>query len=273
MQADAPAAPSGGRSDDRVVTSIDAAPMTHLHPVPDLADRIYNPGLPRANITCDAEHPAGTYSPPAAMTVMQQHIAFWDRDNDGMLWPSDTYVGFRKLGFNVFLSAIAVPIIHGTFSWWTQNSWLPDPAFRIRMGNIHRGKHGSDSETYDTEGRFVPQKFEELFSKYDKGNKGGLSFQDVQDMVRGNRNIMDPTGWIAGWLEWNVSYYMAAKDTPRGRLLLKDDVRRIIDGTIFYAVAREVEAGRLRMRQLQGGMEPRKPVAATPAGAAARKID
>ena len=44
MQADAPAAPSGGRSDDRVVTSIDAAPMTHLHPVPDLADRIYNPG-------------------------------------------------------------------------------------------------------------------------------------------------------------------------------------------------------------------------------------
>lgn len=105
----------------------------------------------------------------------------------------------------------------------------------------------------------------------------------------GNRNIWDPTGWIAGWLEWNVTYYLCAKvcslasvfcslphclaagtacvsscrkwhcclgapipierptptggtptpnpnaqDTPRGRLLLKDDARAVIDGTLFY---------------------------------------
>ena len=30
------------------------------------------------------------------------------------------------------------------------------------------------------------------------------------------------------------------QDTPRGRLLLKDDVRRIIDGTIFYACVQGV---------------------------------
>lgn len=32
------------------------------------------------------------------------------------------------------------------------------------------------AEVFDTEGRFVPEKFEEIFSKYDKENKGGLSW-------------------------------------------------------------------------------------------------
>lgn len=184
-----------------------------------------------------------------------QHVAFWDRDSDGIMWPTDTYVGFRKLGFNVFISALAVPVIHGTFSWWTQDAWMPDPFFRIQLKNIHRGKHGSDSETYDTEGRFVPQKFEEIFSKYDHGNKGGLTLSEVNEMVRGNRNIADPNGWVAGWLEWNTTFYMIAKDTPQGRLLLKEDMRAVIDGTIFYTYAKEVEAGRLKQKQLHGGAE------------------
>lgn len=36
---------------------------------------------------------------------------------------------------------------------------------------------GSDSGVYDTEGHFIPQKFEELMSKYDKDGKGGLTYQ------------------------------------------------------------------------------------------------
>jgi peroxygenase len=50
-------------------------------------------------------------------------------------------------------------------------------------------------QVYDTEGRYVPQKFEEIFSKYDEGNKGGLSWDDIQRMVKANMNVMDPTGW------------------------------------------------------------------------------
>ena len=164
---------------------------------------------------------------PNNRTVLQQHVDFFDRDNDGIITVWDTYVGFRRIGFGRIISFLAMPFIHGTFSYPSQNSWLPDPFFTINTDNMHRSvhfskvpclppdtymlvrlcgvrllpiqcsvifqrqptraarkldlgsrksctlarccrtKHGSDSETYDTEGRYVPQKFEEFFSKCD----------------------------------------------------------------------------------------------------------
>ena len=54
---------------------------------------------------------------------------------------------------------------------------------------MHRTKHGSDSGVYDTEGRFVPQRFEDMFAKFDVTGKGGLDFDDIQDMVYANMNV------------------------------------------------------------------------------------
>lgn len=65
----------------------------------------------------------------------------------------------------MLISFLAVPFIHGSFSYASCNSWLPDPFFRVYIKNIHLCKHGSDSECFDTEGRFVPEKFEEIFTK------------------------------------------------------------------------------------------------------------
>lgn len=80
----------------------------------------------------------------------------------------------------------------------------PVPSLDPRRVPARRAKHGSDSETYDTEGRMVPQKLEETFSKY--GDGSSLTGRQVWAATQGNRNVMDPFGWIAGKLEWGITW-------------------------------------------------------------------
>lgn len=63
------------------------------------------------------------------------------------------------------LPLLARSVIHFFFSWFSAPGFLPDPFFRIFLKNGHRTKHGSDTGVYDSEGRFIPAKFEEIFSK------------------------------------------------------------------------------------------------------------
>jgi peroxygenase len=58
------------------------------------------------------------------------------------------------LGFSLAFSGIAVGIIHGGFAYPTQKSWIPilgNPLFNVYVDTLNKAKHGSDSETYDTE--------------------------------------------------------------------------------------------------------------------------
>jgi len=203
-----------------------------------------DPGLARSNVAPSQESPNGSeeYSKKHSKnTVLQQHILFWDQDNDGVIWPQDTYKGFRELGFNVVFSLIAMVIIHATFSYPTglAKSLLPDPFFRLLVPSIHKAKHGSDSATYDNEGRFIPQKFEEIFTKYDKDFKGGLYFSEIWNAMAGYRIIMDPFGWFALFFEFGTTYLLVQDNG----VVLKEDMRKVYDGSIFFEIA---ELNRLR---------------------------
>lgn len=45
---------------------------------------------------------------------------------------------------------------------------MPSLLFPVYVNRIHRAKHGSDTESYNVDGRFVPHKFDEIFTRYDK---------------------------------------------------------------------------------------------------------
>jgi hypothetical protein len=130
-----------------------------------LANDIDNPGVARANAAVSVEKPEGDlewarkndgyvwlsklwssywrrFDANEIKTPLQQHILFWDRDGDGMIFPWDTYNGFRELGFNIVFSILATFIINVNFSYPTRlaYSWFPDPYFRVYLTSIHKAK-------------------------------------------------------------------------------------------------------------------------------------
>ncbi|KAF9319227.1 hypothetical protein BGZ91_004985 [Linnemannia elongata] len=201
-------------------------------------------GTARVNVAATPAHPDGTLNENWAeqhshKTVLQQHCSFFDSDGDGVIWPLDTFRGFHALGFNLFLSLFAVFVTHFNFSYPTAPSWVPDPFFRIWISRIHKDKHGSDSGTYDPEGRFVPQHFEDIFTKYAPPGQDGLTFDDVCRMLRGQRVIMDPIGWFGAFFEWLATYLML---WPEDGVMKKEDIRRIYDGSLFHVMAERRKA-------------------------------
>ncbi|KAA8529015.1 hypothetical protein F0562_033497 [Nyssa sinensis] len=59
--------------------------------------------------------------------------------------------------------------------------------FPIEVKNIQKAEHGSDSGVYDTEGRFVPSKFEEIFGKHARTNSEVLTSDEFMGMLKANR--------------------------------------------------------------------------------------
>lgn len=215
--------------------------------VPRPSDPLVDPGSARANVAASVESPNGTEGwaeKHQSKTVVQQHVLYWDPDRDGIIWPSDTYNGVRAWGWNIPLSFLTAFIIHANLSYPTVPGFMPDPFFRIWIDKMHKNKHGSDSMSYDNEGRWRAQNFEDFFSKYDRGNKGGLDVSDLLRALKGQRLAFDFYGWAAASFEWLATYLLL---WPDDGIVRKEDARRVFDGSIFKDKAIEYQQRRKRM--------------------------
>lgn len=171
------------------------------------------------------------------MNVLQKHVAYFDRNKDGIIYPWETFKGFRAIGAGLALSTISAIFINGALSRRT----LPQgksfsPLFPIHVNNIHKAKHGSDSGVYDSEGRFVPSKFEEIFRKHAHTDPNALTSEEMFEMLKANREPKDHRGWVAAWTEWKTLYSLC-KD--KDGLLQKETIRAAYDGSLFDRMEKE----------------------------------
>jgi hypothetical protein len=133
-------------------------------------------------------------------TALQRHCDFWDADHDGLIYPTDIYTGFRKLGFNIALCLWAAVTMALCSSYSTQANWLPHPLFAINVDKIHRSRHGSTTATYDLDAEIDVHRFDSIFTKYAEG-KDYLTRRTLYNVWAGQCCANDWFGWFAGGLE------------------------------------------------------------------------
>lgn len=198
----------------------------------------------------------GTYTP---RTALEKHVAFFDRNKDGLLTPSESWEGFRAVGYGWLMSFLGTFLVHLFLSYPTLDTWWPDPFFTVHLKNIHRCKHGSDTAVYDERGEMRLDRLQWLFSTFSRPTVGvpmvasatggasrpptsAIGFWEGVQMIYYNRDMWDWSGWLSAIIEWSFMYVLAAENG----LVPVDAIRGQYDGSLFYELEQKEKGKKIR---------------------------
>ncbi|XBH98919.1 hypothetical protein VPH35_128363 [Triticum aestivum] len=177
------------------------------------------------------------------LTPLQKHAAFFDQNRDDIIYPSETYQGLHAIGCGVVVSTAGAVFINGLHaptllgkSLYTESYQQRAFKFPIYVKTIQQGKHGSDTDVYDTNGRFVPEKFEEIFKKHAHTRPDALTSKELGEMLKANRDPKDFKGRVGAFGEWRLLYFLC-KD--KEGFLHKETMKAVYDGSVFEKLERE----------------------------------
>jgi len=181
----------------------------------------------------------GATASAADRTALQKHVDFFDRNNNGQITVSETYEGLRALGFSGWRSwGFAVAINAGLGRATGASWWSP---LTVYTANIHKGKHDSDTDSYDTKGEFNQAEFDDIFVKYDEDGDDALTESEFEAFYRGNRE--DAASSTVSTFEFDLLMEIAGEwryvDGGWTQALTRQKLIEFYDGSLFYVIAGE----------------------------------
>ncbi|KAF5390891.1 hypothetical protein D9757_004458 [Collybiopsis confluens] len=149
------------------------------------------------------------------------HGEFFDVDGDGIIWPIDTLRGFLALGYSYALSVFAMIVIC-PMSYVSLPSppptnliriKFPDPFFRIRVDGLYKAKHGSDSGSFRTDGKFDEEQFDKFWDSHTDAPHDEMTPAQLYKSVSERWLAFDFYGVFAAIFEWLATWLLVGYPT------------------------------------------------------------
>jgi hypothetical protein len=178
--------------------------------------------------------------PPA----FNEHLAFFDRDENGKISLTETVHGLERLGFGYLLTVPGTAAIHVSVALLGLVQAKPVSARALELPKTGTVRH-PDTRLIDEQGKFDEARLDALFREHGKRFAGeALTMSEIVRMLgatlvsSAQRSLQDallmPTGIVAVAVEWGALLWVAGQQRDGVPVLEKRAVHAFYTDAHFF---------------------------------------